>query len=80
MALVTSSGPLTKYELVIWAGPDIKTHKLLKAPFVTQAAYDAKHGGASGKLGAIIAIVAVVAVVAVLVVVARRKMRKGRAA
>ena len=89
MALVSSPGDLKPYKLVIWVGPEIKTHKVFKAPFVTKAAYDKKHpggpaaagggGSGGGNTAGVIAGVAIAlgAIVGVLVLV--RRGRKGRA-
>ncbi len=81
MLLVSSPGELSNYQLVIWAGPDIKFHKMVKPPFVTQAVYDKTKGAGGGGPGGggsdkIIAVVVVIALLAVIGFIASRQLKK----
>ena len=74
------------YTIVIWVGPEIPMHKLMAAPFVTQAQYETKHGaaggGGSGGSGStttvIVAVSVVVALLLIVVVAIRRKKGPAR--
>jgi hypothetical protein len=77
MLLVTSSGPRAKYQLVVWVGPEIKMHKLIKPPFVSKAKFDKKKSGGSGTAGIIIGIAITCVFVIGLVVLVRRMGKKG---
>src|SRR5882724_9216256 len=67
------------YTIVIWVGPEIPMHKLMAAPFVTQAQYESKHGpggasgGGSSSTTTIVIVVSVVVVLLLLAVVAMRR-------
>lgn len=68
------------YTIVIWVGPEIPMHKLMAAPFVTQAQYEAKHGAAGGGGSSTTTIVIVVSVVVVLLLLAVVAMRRKKGA
>ncbi len=73
MVLVTSSGELKPYQLLIWVGPEVKIHRFLKSPF--------GGGGASGGSGTIVGLAVggglVLLIVLVLLV---RRSKKGKRA
>jgi hypothetical protein len=77
MALVRSSSSERKpYTIVIWVGHEIPLHKLMAAPFVTQAKYDAKHGAVgSSSSTTVVVVVAVVVVLGLLLVIAIRRKK-----
>jgi len=73
MVLVTSSGELKPYQLLIWVGPEVKIHRFLKSPF---------GGGRSGSGGgAVIGLVVAGGVVLLIALVFLvRRSRKGKRA
>ena len=76
MILVSSPGEMKPYQLIIWVGPEIKFHKYMKTPFVSQEAYDKSQGG--GVLGPIIAGAALALVVVIVIMVRRSQKRRGQ--
>lgn len=69
------------YQLLIWVGPEIKLHKLMKGPFIAKAEYERLHPGGPGTSSAgggsggrtIGVVIAAVVVVLLLVWISRRK-------
>jgi hypothetical protein len=73
MALVTSPGGMKPYRLFVWVGPEIKFHKYMAGPFVTNEEYEKSQGG-----GLMVPLIAGGAVLLGLVLIAVVMVRRSR--
>jgi hypothetical protein len=74
VALIKSDGGMKPYRIAVWVGPEVKLHKILPSPFVTNEEYERLQGGGGWTLYA--AIAAALLAAAVAVVIAKRRRSK----